>query len=168
MVKKKFQKTFENLLTSPTKYVIIKSTSEGKHLKNQKGIDTMEKNKMTYAQAISTVLNDEAISLTDEVRGKLEQLLASVSKTHKKGDTQTAQQVENAQMIEQIFQQMESNRAYSIAELIKELPVVAEYNQKHENEMSSQRMANLMKALVDGGRITKTTEKRKVYYTKAE
>ena len=81
---------------------------------------------MTYAQAISAVLNDEAISLTDEVRGKLEQLLASVSKSHKKGDTQTAQQVENAQMIEQIFQQMESNRAYSIAELIKELPVVAD------------------------------------------
>lgn len=128
----------------------------------------MEKNKMTYAQAISAVLNDEAISLTDEVRGKLEQLLASVSKSHKKGDTQTAQQIENAQMIEQIFQQMESNRAYSIAELIKELPVVADYNQKHENEMSSQRMANLMKALVDSGRIAKTTEKRKVYYTKAE
>ena len=102
------------------------------------------------------------------MRGKLEQLLASVSKSHKKGDTQTAQQVENAQMIEQIFQQMESNRAYSIAELIKELPVVADYNQKHENEMSSQRMANLMKALVDSGRIAKTTEKRKVYYTKAE
>ena len=122
---------------------------------------------MTYAQAISTVLNDEAISLTDEVRGKLEQLLASVSK--KSGEKKdTAQQVENAQMIEQIFQQMESNRAYSIAELIKELPVVADYNQKHENEMSSQRMANLMKALVDSGRIAKTTEKRKVYYTKAE
>lgn len=128
----------------------------------------MEKNKMTYAQAISAVLNDEAISLTDEVRGKLEQLLTSVSKSHKKGEGQTAQQAENAQMVEQIFQQMESNRAYSIAELIKELPVVAEFNQKHENEMSTQRMANLMKVLVDGGRITKTTEKRKVYYTKAD
>ena len=82
----------------------------------------MEKNKMTYAQAISAVLNDEAISLTDEVRGKLEQLLASVSKSHKKGDTQTAQQAENAQMIEQIFQQMESNRG-SIYLMTQKIPL---------------------------------------------
>lgn len=121
---------------------------------------------MTYAQAISAVLNDEAITLAADVRGKLEQLLGSVSKSHKKGEGQTAQQAENAQMVEDIFQQMESNRAYSIAELIKELPVVADFNSKHENEMSSQRMANLMKVLVDGGRVAKTTEKRKVYYTK--
>ena len=37
---------------------------------------------MTYAQAISAVLNDEAITLAPDVRGKLEQLLGSVSKSH--------------------------------------------------------------------------------------
>lgn len=125
----------------------------------------MEK-KITYAQALNTVLNNENIVLASDVREKLEALLASVSK--KSGEKKdTAQQVENAAMVERIYQEMEANRTYSIAELLKELPVVSDYNQKHENEMSMQRMVNLLKTLVDGGKVIKTTEKRRVYYTKA-
>ena len=125
----------------------------------------MEK-KITYAQALNTVLNNENIVLASDVREKLEALLASVSK--KSGEKKdTAQQVENAEMVERIYQEMEANRTYSIAELLKELPVVADFNAKHENDMSVQRMANLLKTLVDGGRVIKTTEKRRVYYTKA-
>lgn len=125
----------------------------------------MEK-KITYAQALNTVLSNENIVLASDVREKLEALLASVSK--KSGEKKdTAQQVENAEMVERIYQEMEANRTYSIAELLKELPVVADFNAKHENDMSVQRMANLLKTLVDGGRVIKTTEKRRVYYTKA-
>lgn len=125
----------------------------------------MEK-KITYAQALNTVLSNENIVLASDVREKLEALLASVSK--KSGEKKdTAQQVENAEMVERIYQEMEADRTYSIAELLKELPVVADFNAKHENDMSVQRMANLLKTLVDGGRVIKTTEKRRVYYTKA-
>lgn len=125
----------------------------------------MEK-KITYAQALNTVLSNENIVLTSDVREKLEALLASVSK--KSGEKKdTAQQVENAEMVERIYQEMEADRTYSIAELLKELPVVADFNAKHENDMSVQRMANLLKTLVDGGKVIKTTEKRRVYYTKA-
>lgn len=125
----------------------------------------MEK-KITYAQALNTVLNNENIVLASDVREKLEALLASVSK--KSGEKKdTAQQVENAAMVERIYQEMEANRTYSIAELIKELPVVADFNTNHENDMSTQRMANLLKTLVEDGRVIKTTEKRRVYYTKA-
>ena len=125
----------------------------------------MEK-KITYAQALNTVLSNENIVLAADVREKLEALLASVSK--KSGEKKdTAQQVENTEMVERIYQEMEANRTYSIAELLKELPVVADFNAKHENDMSVQRMANLLKTLVDGGKVIKTTEKRRVYYTKA-
>lgn len=125
----------------------------------------MEK-KITYAQALNTVLSNESIVLASDVREKLEALLASVSK--KSGEKKdTAQQVENAEMVERIYQEMEANRTYSIAELLKELPVVADFNAKHENDMSVQRMANLLKTLVDGGKVIKTSEKRRVYYTKA-
>lgn len=125
----------------------------------------MEK-KITYAQALNTVLSNENIVLASDVREKLEALLASVSK--KSGEKKdTAQQIENAEMVERIYQEMEADRTYSIAELLKELPVVADFNAKHENDMSVQRMANLLKTLVDGGRVIKTTEKRRVYYTKA-
>lgn len=125
----------------------------------------MEK-KITYAQALNTVLNNENIVLASDVREKLEALLASVSK--KSGEKKdTAQQVENAAMVERIYQEMEANRTYSIAELLKELPVVADFNANHETEMSTQRLANLLKTLVEDGRVIKTTEKRRVYYTKA-
>lgn len=125
----------------------------------------MEK-KITYAQALNTVLSNENIVLASDVREKLEALLASVSK--KSGEKKdTAQQVENAEMVERIYQEMAANRTYSIAELLKELPVVADFNAKHENDMSVQRMANLLKTLVDGGKVIKTSEKRRVYYTKA-
>lgn len=125
----------------------------------------MEK-KITYAQALNTVLSNENIVLASDVREKLEALLTSVSK--KSGEKKdTAQQVENAEMVERIYQEMEADRTYSIAELLKELPVVADFNAKHENDMSVQRMANLLKTLVDDGKVIKTTEKRRVYYTKA-
>ena len=125
----------------------------------------MEK-KITYAQALNTVLENENIVLASDVREKLEALLASVSK--KSGEKKdTAQQVENATMVERIYQEMEADRTYSIAELIKELPVVADFNTNHENDMSTQRMANLLRTLVEDGRVIKTTEKRRVYYTKA-
>ena len=125
----------------------------------------MEK-KITYAQALNTVLSNENIVLASDVREKLEALLVSVSK--KSGEKKdTAQQVENAEMVERIYQEMAAGRTYSIAELLKELPVVADFNAKHENDMSVQRMANLLKTLVDGGKVIKTTEKRRVYYTKA-
>ena len=125
----------------------------------------MEK-KITYAQALNTVLTNENIVLASDVREKLEALLASVwKKSGEKKDT--AQQVESAEMVERIYQEMEADRTYSIAELLKELPVVADFNAKHENDMSVQRMANLLKTLVDGGKVIKTTEKRRVYYTKA-
>lgn len=125
----------------------------------------MEK-KITYAQALHTVLKNENIVLASDVREKLEALLASVSKKSSERK-ETAQQVENAEMVERIYQEMEENRTYSIAELLKELPVVADFNAKHENEMSTQRMANLLRTLVENGKVIKTTEKRRVYYTKA-
>lgn len=125
----------------------------------------MEK-KITYAQALNTVLNNENIVLASDVREKLEALLASVSK--KSGEKkETAQQVENAEMVERIYQEMERDRTYSIAELLKELPVVADFNAKHENDMSTQRMVNLLRTLVENGKVIRTTEKRRVYYTKA-
>lgn len=125
----------------------------------------MEK-KITYAQALNTVLKNENIVLASDVREKLEALLASVSKKSSERK-ETAQQVENAEMVERIYQEMEENRTYSIAELLKELTVVADFNAKHENEMSTQRMANLLRTLVENGKVIKTTEKRRVYYTKA-
>lgn len=78
----------------------------------------------------------------------------------------TKEQEENLACTEAIFEQMETGRKYGVAELMKELPVVAEWNTSHDKEMTSQKFASLIKPLIEDGRIEKITEKRKVYYTK--
>lgn len=78
----------------------------------------------------------------------------------------TKEQEENLACTEAIFEQMETGRKYGVAELMKELPVVAEWNTNHDKEMTSQKFASLIKPLIEDGRIEKITEKRKVYYTK--
>lgn len=78
----------------------------------------------------------------------------------------TKEQEENLACTEAIFEQMKTGRKYGVAELMKELPVVAEWNTSHDKEMTSQKFASLIKPLIEDGRIEKITEKRKVYYTK--
>lgn len=78
----------------------------------------------------------------------------------------TKEQEENLACTEAIFEQMETGRKYGVAELMKELPVVAEWNTSHDKEMTSQKFASLIKPLIEDGRIEKITEKRKVYYIK--
>ena len=78
----------------------------------------------------------------------------------------TKEQEENLACTEAIFEQMETGRKYGVAELMKELPVVAEWNTSHDKEMTSQKFASLIKPLIEDGRIEKITEKRKVYFTK--
>lgn len=78
----------------------------------------------------------------------------------------TKEQEENLACTEAIFEQMETGRKYGVAELMKELPIVAEWNTSHDKEMTSQKFASLIKPLIEDSRIEKITEKRKVYYTK--
>ena len=61
---------------------------------------------------------------------------------------------------------MERDRKYGVTELMKELPVVEEWNTNHDKEMTTQKFASLIKPLVEDGRLEKVTEKRKVYYIK--
>ena len=79
----------------------------------------------------------------------------------------TKEQEQNLVYTEQIFQTMEMNRRYSVAELMKELPFIDEYNTTHENDFSVQKLTSLVKPLIESGRVIKTMEKRKTYYTKA-
>ena len=85
----------------------------------------------------------------------------------KESKKQSKEQEENAAYSDAIYEQMAFERKYSIAELMKELPAVSDWNANHETELSIQKLASLLKPLVDGGKVIKTTEKRRVFYTKA-
>lgn len=85
----------------------------------------------------------------------------------KESKKQSKEQEENATYSNAIYEQMAFERKYSAAELMKELPAVGDWNASHETELSVQKLASLLKPLVDGGKVIKTTEKRRVFYTKA-
>ena len=126
----------------------------------------MEK-KITYAQALNTVLTNPEIEFAQDVREKLEALLASVSKNKREAGKPTAQQIENLETANRLYDEFEANRTYTIGELLKESAVIKAYNESHEKEMSSQKLASLLGLLIDDKKLIKTVEKRKTYYSKA-
>lgn len=106
--------------------------------------------------------HDADVALIDFVNHQIE--LLDSKKENKK---QAKEQEENAAYSDAIYEQMAFERKYSVAELMKELPAVGDWNVNHETELSVQKLASLLKPLVDGGKVIKTTEKRRVFYTKA-
>ena len=101
-------------------------------------------------------------SLIDFVNHQIELL-----DNKKESKKQSKEQEENAIYSNAIYEQMAFERKYSAAELMKELPAISDWNANHETELSVQKLASLLKPLVDGGKVIKTTEKRRVFYTKA-
>ena len=106
--------------------------------------------------------HDANVALIDFVNHQIELL-----DNKKESKKQSKEQEENATYSNAIYEQMAFERKYSAAELMKELPAVGDWNANHETELSVQKLASLLKPLVDGGKVIKTTEKRRVFYTKA-
>lgn len=106
--------------------------------------------------------HDADAALIDFVNHQIELL-----DNKKESKKQSKEQEENAAYSDAIYEQMAFERKYSAAELMKELPAVSDWNANHETELSVQKLASLLKPLVDGGKVIKTTEKRRVFYTKA-
>lgn len=106
--------------------------------------------------------HDADTALIDFVNHQIELL-----DNKKESKKQSKEQEENATYSNAIYEQMAFERKYSAAELMKELPAVSDWNANHETELSVQKLASLLKPLVDSGKVIKTTEKRRVFYTKA-
>lgn len=114
--------------------------------------------KITNVSALSAVLNGEEI--TPEIREKLENMKASYEKrkaTKRVGPTKV--QIANQALIEQIAEAMVADVTYTITDIGG---LVADLN-----GASSQKIAPLMKKLVEAGKVTCTKVKGKVTYTLA-
>ena len=69
----------------------------------------------------------------------------------------TAQQVANAGIATAITEGMEPNRLYTVTEIIKEIPQCA--------ELTNQRVSALLRQLVETGKVKRTEDKRKAYFS---
>jgi len=119
----------------------------------------MANQKLTKAQkyamlkAIPSVAENSI--LVEFIEHEME-LLAKKNSAEKKP---TAQQTANEGIKSAIVEGMEKGKKYTITDLMKEIPACA--------ELSNQKVSQLARQLIDEGKIVRTEEKRKAYFSLA-
>ena len=114
--------------------------------------------KMTNSKALAFVLGMEGIP--SDVREKLVNIKASIDKKNSAERKPTATQTENVGLKSAILVGMASGKAYTIGDLMKEIPALA--------DLTNQRVSALVRQLKDDGLVTREEIKRKAYFTKVE
>lgn len=114
--------------------------------------------KMTNSKALAFVLGMEGIPT--DVREKLVNIKASIDKKNSAERKPTATQTENVGLKVAILEGMESGKAYTIGDLMKEIPALA--------DLTNQRVSALVRQLKDDGLVVREEIKRKAYFTKVE
>ena len=69
----------------------------------------------------------------------------------------TAQQVANESIATAIIEGMEPNRLYTVTEVIKSIPQCA--------DLTNQHVSALLRPLVEAGKVKRTEDKRKAYFS---
>ena len=119
----------------------------------------MENKKMTKMQKFEMLSKLDAVKsnpvLSEFVAHEME-LLSKKNSAEKKP---TAQQTANAGIQTAILEDMEVNRLYTITEIIKSVPECA--------DLTNQRVSALVRQLVDAGKVIRTEDKRKAYFSLA-
>ena len=114
--------------------------------------------KMTNSKALAFVLGMEGIP--SDVREKLVNIKASIDKKNSAERKPTATQTENVGLKSAILVGMASGKAYTIGDLMKAIPALA--------DLTNQRVSALVRQLKDEGLVTREEVKRKAYFTKVE
>lgn len=111
--------------------------------------------KMTNKKALLSALNyiPEA---ENEVREKLENMIAQLDKKNASPKKLTAQQEKNEFLRGVIVEGMERDKGYTVSELIQTIPEI--------NQDSNQHVSALMRALVAEGIVVKYEDKRRSYF----
>lgn len=115
--------------------------------------------KMTNMKALEFVLTNYADTLPAEVAEKLSKMVEQVAKKNSAERKPTATQTANEGYKVAILTAMEEEKGYTISDLIKEVPAIA--------ELSNQRVSAMVRQMVTDGLLTREEIKRKAYFTKA-
>ena len=148
-------------LDKPNKMCYNKHVIKGKEnpLKNQKGTDTMA-TKMTNKNALTYVLDTFGADLPADVAEKLNGMIAQLDKKSGAERKPTARQVENAKVKEDILSKMEDNVLYTVGDMLKTFAL--------GEDMTSQRLTAILSQMVEAQTVTKTKEKGKSLFSKAD
>lgn len=119
----------------------------------------MANKKMTKRDYFNELLNIAEVkankSMVEFINHELELL---EKKNASKSSTETKTQKENANIKVQIVEQMESGKKYTISDMLKELACC--------KELTNQKVSALVKQLFLEGKVVRTEDKRKAYFSK--
>ena len=132
---------------------------------NQKGIDTMtttsSSSKMTYVKALDMVMASLPTDFNAEAMEKLTALRASLVKKSASDRKPTAKQMENEKLAERALDVLvQAGKALTVSELMQ---ADAEFG-----AMSNQKVATLLRSLVNDGKVKREEVKRKAYFSPAD
>ena len=118
--------------------------------------------KMTKAVAwgiVKGIVETSGHPQAEELVAKIDNELALLAKKNSAEKKPTAQQMQNAGICDAIVAGMERNRIYTVTEVIKSIPECA--------DLTNQRVSALLRQLVDAGKVKRTEDKRKAYFSLA-
>lgn len=93
--------------------------------------------------------------------------LELLAKKNSKGGT-TKTQTENVKVAEMLVNELEKiGVPLTITDLMNQSEVVKEYKLENGNPLSNQKISAIFKQLVENGTLTKSTEKKKSYFSVA-
>ena len=119
--------------------------------------------KMTKATAwtiVKGIVENSGHPQSAELVEKIENELVLLAKKNSAEKKPTAQQTANVGISTAILAGMEHNRLYTVTEIIKEIPACS--------ELTNQRVSALLRQLVEAGKVKRTEDKRKAYFSLAD
>ena len=129
-------------------------------IKRKKEVFIMADKKMTKRDYFNALLEIKEVkenkAMVDFINHELELL---EKKNASKSSAETKTQKENAGIKENLLNEMEQGKKYTISDMLKELPCC--------KELTNQKVSALVRQLVADGILVRTEEKRKAYFSKA-
>ena len=119
----------------------------------------MENKKMTKMQKFEMLSKLDAVKSNPMLSEFVAHEMELLSKKNSADKKPTAQQTANAGIQTAILENMEVNRLYTITDIIKTVPECA--------DLTNQRVSALVRQLVDAGKVIRTEDKRKAYFSLA-
>ena len=117
--------------------------------------------KMTIAETFAEIV--ATYDLSEEHKAFLLERADKASRKSNGERKPTTKQLLNIAVADEVYEQMESNRSYTVSEMLKAIPAFANI------EDCSASYANaIVKKLKDSGRVERTVVKGRAYFTKVE
>jgi hypothetical protein len=119
----------------------------------------MTNKKITKRDRFNALLSIPAVQADPDMVAFIEHELELLAKKNSADKKPTAQQTANEAIKSAILNGMEANRLYTITDLQKSIPELA--------DLSNQKVSALVRQLKDADLVVKTEDKRKSYFSKA-